>query len=288
MELAIDLAASPAPFVARRQNGLEPGTLPAGERAGPAPDAVALAPLTDYRRQRAAVLLSLRECVVVKLPRPELDRRKVGAAVRYQVARMLKRSPDAVSVDWTETPTGALAAGMVTEVVAPLIAAVEGAGPRVAAVEPAILALLRAVCRRQEEVVMVLRLTGDGGELVVGSGWDVYLTRRFPWSMQAVEGLSMDVEDTLRAARECVGGESVSSVLLAGDADWTEVLARLGRKASVPVAMASLHPGWDGWQVPPTHLAAAGGLLDSATSRGATTSRRTVLPRLPFRRKQPA
>jgi hypothetical protein len=227
-------------------------------------------------------------CILPALPAISGSPRQAALAVRLRVASALRRerSPEAVVADYTETPAGLLAAGAALDVVGPLARQVEAAELRVEAVEPALLALLRATCHADPEVVLVLRLLGEEAELVVGSGEVVLVARRFPWSPGAVESLVLEVDQTLRTVAGREGAPRVGRVLLAGEGPWDRIAHALSSRLEVSSEPASPHPAWGLGDVPQTHLAALGGLLpDPAQSSTRGMPRRWRLPELTFRRR---
>lgn len=251
----------PAPLARRTGEGIAFGELD----APPTPTGPGRPSARLRRAERAALLLPLRDCAVLPALPPFSGRSpQVTAAVRLRLASLLRRdrSPEGVVVDWTRTPSGLLAAGATTEAVTVHARRLQAAGMQVAVVEPAVLAALRAICHRDPATVLVLRLATDEAELIVGSGQDVLLARRFPWSDATPDSLALEVDQTLQTLSGREGAPGVERVLLTGSAPWDLVVPRLAGRLGIPVELgAQPHPGWGRLEAPLTHLAALGGLL---------------------------
>jgi hypothetical protein len=267
VDLAIDLTESPPLWAARTGDGLVAGQ---GDEQMP--------------RGRAVLLLPLTACAVLRVPHMNVKPHQVEAALRIQLAKALKCGADSVVLDWTTTGTAIVAAGTSSRQVTETMASYEGKGIRVEAIEPAAMALLRAVLGTDETVVLIVNASEGNAELVAGTGQDLLLVRRTVWAQGVPASLALEVAETLRSLRQEAGAPPVESVRVCGVANLEPIVQALRDQVDISVEIASLHPTWGIEDPGPRYLTAAGGLLEAPERKavmGRTGTGRTRAPALP-------
>lgn len=268
-EVAVDLA---RPFAWALRNGprLQVGTLDLP--GGPQEPAAIFRALRETARPRARALLAiplpLPQCTLRRLNRPEAAQpRHLREFARLQVSPRGQGASEVIA-DYTETPTAIVAAGCPAATSLAIAAAAQGAGFALAGIEPAPLALLRAVTHGEGGTVLILHLYETDAVLVIGSGEEFFLARHLQWSAADTDALALEVEQTV-ATHEREASARLERVLVGGRTDYQRaVIPALQAVLAAPVAPAAVHPAWGLGDVDTVALLALGALLEPHAASG--------------------
>lgn len=280
VEVAVDLA-RPFAWAAREGLRVRTGTLelPGGPQDPPAVFAALREAVRPRARAALAVSLPLPQCTLRRLARPEAAEPKhLREFARLQVSARGQGGAEVVA-DYTETPTAIVAAGCPAATSAVMAASAQGAGFVLAAIEPAPLALLRALTHSGSASVLALHLYETDAVLAIGSGEEFFLARQLPWAVADVDALALEVEQTV-ASHERETSARLERVLVGGRSEYQRaVIPALAATLAAPVGPAAVHPGWGLADVDTVALPALGALLEPlATSTDAPARARMATP----------
>lgn len=273
-EIAVDLA-RPFAWATREGSRVRTGTLelPGGPQDAPA----VFAALREAVRPRAhaalAVALPLPQCTLRRLSRPEAAEPKhLREFARLQVSARGQGGAEVVA-DYTETPTAIVAAGCPAATSGAIAASAQGAGFALEAIEPAPLALLRALTHSGSAPVLALHLYETDAVLAIGSGEEFFVARQLPWAAADADALALEVEQTV-ASHERETSPRIERILVGGRPEYQRaVIPALAATLAAPVTPAEVHPGWGLPNADPVALLALGALLEPAGSSAAAPSR---------------